>query len=103
MKGYKNFHLDSIWFCIQQKAALTKHTYFSKIYALPRIISGFYVTWLLHHTSFCVHHIVVTDCKKNQELRVASYGRTLIPNFVKINQLVQNMKRVLSLMPTLFP
>jgi hypothetical protein len=96
LKGNENFHMDVIWFCMQQKAAVTKRAYFSKIYILPHIISGFDVMWLLHLTSFCIHHTVVTDCRKNQELRVASYGITLLPNFVKINQLVQKIERVLS-------
>lgn len=85
MKGNEIFHMDAIWFSIQQKAALTKCTYFSKTYILPGIISGFYIMWLLHLTSFCVHHIVLTNCRKNQELRVASSGITLTQNFVKIN------------------
>lgn len=45
---------------------------------------------------FCIHHTAVTDCSKNQELRVASYGITFTQNFVKINQLFQKMKKVLS-------
>jgi hypothetical protein len=93
MKGNDIFQMDAIWFYIQQKAALTKRAYFSKIYVLQRIISGFYVMWLLHLTSFCIHHIVVTDCRKNQELSGLLWHNT--PNFVTINQLVQKTKRVL--------
>jgi hypothetical protein len=43
--------------------------------------------------SSCVHHFLITDCRKLKLQGLASTDVTFIPNFVKICQVVQTVEK----------